>query len=387
MPGNIPAQKLLRFDKAQLFNLFFFGILIFLLYQLLHVLSPFTGAILVSATLALIFYPLNLWFRKKVIKNRTASAAAMTLTAVLTVVLPLMIFGWLLVRESRALYPKTSQWLTHISQNDLQVQIPETIRAYWDLDLGDVIIGNLKTLQETIASSGTTILRNIFFFLVSLVVMVFTLFIFFRDGEKFLSWLIDITPMDQEYKHRISMQLYITAMAVVRGMLLTAVLQGIMGAVGYWLAGVPAPVLFGVLTTFAAMIPFLGTSLVWLPLSAVMFFLKGMPTGLFVLLWGLVVVGLLDNVLRPMLIGKGAKLPVFLLFLGIFGGLKVYGPLGLFLGPLLISCVMVFLQIYRETKNMPHTGPYERRSPKDPKIIKSGTGIDIPPGGSAFPGQ
>ena len=354
MNGTPPLPKLLRFDKAQLFNFFFFGILLFLLYQLLRILSPFTGAILVSATLAMIFYPLNLWTRRRVVENRTAAAALTTLTAVLTVVLPLLVFGWLLLQESRALYPKTNQWLANFSERDLQVQLPERLKAYWDLDLGDIVTGNLKTIQENITSSGTVIFRNIFFFLVSFVVMIITLFVFFRDGERFLNWLIDILPMDQEYKHRIANQLYTTTMAVVRGLLLTAAFQGLTGSLGYWLAGVPAPALFGVLTSFAALVPFVGTSLIWLPLSAAMFFWKGMKIGLFVLLWGAVAVGLLDNVLRPILIGKGARLPIFLLFLGIFGGLKVYGPLGLLLGPLLISCVMVFLQIYRETKNLPH---------------------------------
>ena len=355
MPGLPPPPKLLKFDKAQLFSFFFFGILLFLLYQLLRILAPFLGAILVSATLALVFFPVNNWIRKRAISNRTGAAAVSTIAAVLTVIIPMLIFGWLLLRESKEFYPKTNQWLTNISQRELQIPLPETIRNYWDLDLADVVTGNLKSIQESITSSGSVILRNIFFFLVNLVVVIIALFVLFRDGERFLHWLIDIIPMDQEYKHRIANQLYTTTMAVVRGILLTAALQGLTGALGYWLAGVPAPALFGMLTSFAALVPFVGTSLVWLPLSAVMFFWKGYQTGLFVLLWGALAIGLLDNFIRPILIGKGAKLPVFLLFLGIFGGLKVYGPLGIFMGPLLISCVLVFLQIYRETKNLPHT--------------------------------
>jgi len=348
MPGLPPPPKLLKFDKAQLFSFFFFGILLFLLYQLLRVLAPFLGAILVSATLALVFFPLNTWIRKRVISNRTGAAAVSTLTAVFTVILPMLIFGWLLLRESREFYPKTNEWLTNISNRELQVQLPDIIKNYWDLDLADVVTGNLKSIQESITSSGSVILRNIFF--------IIALFALFRDGERFLHWLIDIIPMDQEYKHRIANQLYTTTMAVVRGILLTAAFQGLTGALGYWLAGVPAPALFGMLTSFAALIPFVGTSLVWLPLAAVMYFWKGFQTGLFVLLWGALAVGLLDNLIRPILIGKGAKLPIFLLFLGIFGGLKVYGPLGIFMGPLLISCVLVFLQIYRETKNQQHAG-------------------------------
>jgi predicted PurR-regulated permease PerM len=353
MTGNPPPPKLLRFDKAQLFNLFFFGILLFLLYQLLRILSPFIAAIIVAATFALMFFPVNLWIRKRLFGNRTAGAAAATLTTLVTLVLPLLLFGWLLLKESRELYPKTNQWLTTISQREFDIHLPERFKSYVDLDPGEVLTGNIKLLQEKITRSGAGLLKNIFLFLVNFGVMVFALFILFRDGERFLNWLIDIIPMDQEYKHRIANQLYTTAMAVVRGLLLTAMIQGFIGAFGYWLAGVKSPALFGVLTSFAALIPFVGTSLVWLPLSIGMYFLEGARTSLFVLLWGAVAVGMTDNMIRPVLIGKGAKLPVFLLFLGIFGGLQVYGPIGIFLGPLLISCVIVFLQIYREHKNLP----------------------------------
>jgi predicted PurR-regulated permease PerM len=230
--------------------------------------------------------------------------------------------------------------------------VPEGLRSIWNLDSGDVILGSINNLQENIMKSAGTIIKNIFFFFASFLVVIATLFVFFRDGERLLHWLIDIMPMDTEHKYRIASQLYITTIAVVRGFLLTAAVQGITGSVGYALAGVPAPILFGVLTSFAALIPFLGTSLIWLPLGVTFMFAKNFHTGLFILLWGAVVVGLLDNILRPILIGQKAKLPIFLLFLGIFGGLRVYGPIGIFMGPLLISCLLVFLQIYREAKNL-----------------------------------
>lgn len=352
-----PVPKLLKFDKAQVFLLFFFGILLFLLYQLLHILSPFTGALLASATFALIFYPLNIWIRKKIVSNRTAAAGISTITAVLTLALPLMIFGWLLIKESKNLYPKTNLWLSSFSQENIEAKLPENLRAYWSLDAAEILADSLKSLQEKISKSGAVILKNIFFFLVNFGVMIFTLFMFFRDGERFLHWFIDIIPMDQEYKNRVASQLSVTTMAVVRGLLLTAMIQGFIGAFGYWLAGVNSPALFGLLTSFAALVPFVGTSLVWLPLAIGMYFLSTFKAAIFVLLWGAIAVGLTDNFLRPILIGKEAKLPVFLLFLGIIGGMKVYGPIGLFLGPLLISLVLVFLQIYREAKNLPHLPP------------------------------
>lgn len=355
--GTPPPPKLLRFDKAQVFSFFFFGILLFLLYQLVHILSPFLGALVVAAAFALIFFPVHLWIRKRIVANRSAAAAVSTLLAVLTLALPLLLFGALLLSESREIYPKTNQWLSAISQKDLDISIPERFKAYITLDPNEILTDSLKSLQEKISKSGAGLLKNIFFFFVNFGVMAFSLFALFRDGERFLHWFIDIIPMDQEYKHRVANQLYVTTMAVVRGLLLTAIIQGFIGTVGYWLAGVKAPALFGLLTTFAALVPFVGTTLVWVPLSIAMYFLSGFSTGLFLALWGGVAVGLTDNFLRPILIGKGAKLPVFLLFLGIIGGMKVYGPLGLFLGPLLISCVIVFLQIYREAKNLPHLPP------------------------------
>lgn len=352
-----PPPKLLKFDKAQLFSFFFFGILLFLLYQLLHLMSPFLGALIAAATFALIFFPFNLWARRKLAGSRTAAASVSTAAAVFTLVLPLLVFGWLLFRESRELYPKTNRLLTSVAQTGLALELPESVRPYIDIDLDEMVDGSLKDLQEKITRSGAGLVKNVFFFLVDLVVMLFALFMLFRDGERFLSWLIDLVPMDQEHKRRVANQLYITALAVVRGLLLTAIIQGVIGAAGYWLAGVPSPALFGLLTTFSALIPFVGTSLVWLPLSAVAYLMSGAKTGLFLLAWGAVAVGLTDNLIRPILIGKGARLPVFLLFLGIIGGLKVYGPIGLFLGPLLVSCVIVFLQIYKEANSLPHLPP------------------------------
>ena len=342
----------LKFDKIQLFNFFFFGILLFLLYQLLKILSPFLGAILVAGTLALIFYPVHLWIKRRITANNNLASALSTGAVLLTVVLPLLIFGWLLFKESKEIYPKTNQWLSNFSQSTLDFQIPESLRSVWNLDAGDIVLGGIKNLQENIMKSAGTILKNIFFFLVSFMVVIATLFVFFRDGERLLHWTIDIVPMDAEHKHRIANQLYITTIAVVRGFLLTAAIQGLSGGVGYALAGVPAPILFGVLTSFAALIPFMGTSLIWIPLGVSFIFIKSFSTGVFILLWGALVIGLIDNIIRPILIGQKAKLPIFLLFLGIFGGLRIYGPIGIFLGPLLISCLLVFLQIYKEAKNL-----------------------------------
>ena len=343
-------RKFLKFDNPRIFSFFFFGILLVLIYQLLRVLSPFAGAIILAAMITLIFYPLHIWISCRLRSYKRTAAAFSTLTAVITVILPLLFFGWLVMKEARHFYPRTTQWLSTLSQNGLEIPLPPQLRSIWNIDVQNIVDANVQNLRENIINSSGKLLRNIFFLVVNLIVLLAMLFVFFKDGERFLHWLIDIIPMDHDSKHRVANQLYITTIAVVRGILLTAAIQGLTATVGYHLAGITSPAMLGMLTGFAALIPFVGTSLVWLPLGLFFVFSRDVYTGFFILAWGALVVGLLDNILRPILIGKAAKLPVFLLFLGIFGGIKVYGPLGIFLGPLLISCVIVFLQIYKETK-------------------------------------
>lgn len=339
-------KKFMNLNKKQVFNIFFVGILLILIYHMIRILSPFIAPIFLAVSFAIIFHPLNLYLRRKNF-NVNIAAGLSTMSVFLVVIIPTLVFGWFLFKETRDLYPKTLAYLNGNPGINLTIKLPDMLPLP-DLDLKEIALKNVEGIQDKILKSGTRILKNIFFIIVDFFVMILTLFVIFRDGDKVMKWLIDITPMDSEHKHRLVNQFYLTVIAVVKGLLLTAVIQGIAGGIGYYIAGAPSPVLLGMFTSFSAIIPFIGTSTVWLPLSAGMFFFESHVSGIFIFLWGALVVGLLDNVLRPILIGREAKLPVFLLFIGIFGGLRIYGPLGLFLGPILVSMVITFLQIYRE---------------------------------------
>lgn len=368
MPGQTEdtKKKFFKLDKAQVFSIFFFGLMIFLLWQLLKLIYPFIGALLVSATLTVVFFPMHAWIRRRIVGDRTAAAAVSTLTVLVTVIAPMLLFGWLLFKESRDLYPKTRAWVQNISVEEIESRLPERVRGYIDEDTKDMVLRNIESTQERIARSGGMVLRNIVVFLLDLFVMIFTLFFFFRDGARFMQWLIDVIPMDYDHKHRLASQLYTTIIAVVRGIIFTAMVQGVVAAAGFSLAGTPAPVLAGLLTFLAGLIPVGGTALVWLPMGLYMYFFQDPAWGIFVLVWGMLIVGLIDNFLRPMLIGREAKLPFFLLFLGIFGGMRVYGPLGLFLGPILVACVVAVMQIYRQEAR---TFVYQQENTPQPPLM------------------
>ena len=344
------SNKLLKLDKGQIFNLFFLGILLFLIYQLIKILSPFASPLLISLMLTLTFYPMHLWIKKHISKNRFTSAFISTFIVIITAILPIILLGWLLFNETKTIYPKTNAWISRIPQMELSSISPKLskLKPYINIDTRDIISKNLQTIQQKIIHIGGKVLKNIMFIFVNFVVIILTLFFFFRDGDKWLSWIIDMAPMDNAHKHKIARRLYIMILAIVKGFILTAAIQGLIAIIGYSAASVPSPILMGVLTSIAALIPFGGTTLVWAPIAIIMFITASKGAGIFLFFWGALVIGLTDNFLRPIFIGKKTKLPILLLFLGLFGGLMVYGPIGMILGPLLISCLIVFLEIYKK---------------------------------------
>ena len=277
-------------------------------------------------------------------------------------------YGTLIAKETKNLYPKTAQWITAIVQSEKKLPIPKVLRDNVDFDFEETITEGMKTAQSTMTAYAAKIIKDVFFLIVNFCMAVIIMFMLFRDGNRFMRWLIDIIPLDYEYKDRIAHQLYRTTISIVHGLLLTAIIQGIIGGFGYWMAGVPAPTFFGFLTTCSALIPFVGTGLIWVPLTITMFIWKGTFAGLFVLAWGAGLVATIDNFLKPLFIGKKANLPISLLFLGLIGGMRVYGGLGLILGPLIISCLLVFLQIYLENRN---PGKEIRLLPQASRKIKS----------------
>jgi predicted PurR-regulated permease PerM len=203
-------------------------------------------------------------------------------------------------------------------------------------------------LGENISKSSVRILKNVLGLGMDFIVLFLTLFLFFRDGEKIVAKVIELAPMDQRHKQMIAERLYITIVAVVRGVLLTAAVQGSCAAVGYAIGGVSVPITLGILTAAATLIPPVGSALVWLPTGLYVFFAHSHTWGIFIILWGLLVVSWIDNVLRPLFISEQAKLPIIVLFLALIGGLRAYGVSGLLLGPLLVSCIFAFIQIYQE---------------------------------------
>jgi predicted PurR-regulated permease PerM len=211
-----------------------------------------------------------------------------------------------------------------------------------------MILSRLKELSSATASHLGAVLKNTVVLAVNLIIMLIALFFLFRDGESYYQRVAGVLPFTRAQRETIAQKLLDTFTGVINGVFLIAILQGFMTAVGFAVFGVSFPVFWGFLAAILALLPVGGAALVWLPGAAYLFLTGSKLAGVLLAVWGAVLVSLPDNFLKPLLIGRKAKIPVFLLFLGILGGLQVYGFLGILFGPLVVTLLTALVKIYRE---------------------------------------
>lgn len=351
-------------EQGRIVRWFFFGAFAFLIYQLLLILSLFSDAIIWSSSLALVCFPIHKFLQARLPSRHGTAAGLSTLAVLLLVLVPTLFVVGVVVRQSAELYPTVRGWVGAFQSPDGSFSaglLPEFLQGYWhrlsefagrsslfaQFDLQEFMLGNINAASAQIANFGAVMARNILLGLVNLLLILVMLFFCFRDGERFLHWLFDTVPMPVAQAQSIALRIYQTVTAVIRGALLTAVIQGLLAMIGYQLAGVPLAAFFGVLTGFTAMIPVVGAGLVWAPIG-IFIFTNSPAWGIFVFAWGFFVVSLVDNLLKPILIGSRARMPILLVFCGIIGGANVYGVTGLMIGPIVLASLLAFVTIYRE---------------------------------------
>ena len=298
---------------------FFLAASLCLLYATVRLILPLSGALLGAAILALMIHPLHARLLAR-LRRPTFAAALMTAAAVLVVVLPLTFGGWTLSREAVRLYPETRDWLTRIEMTAPQMSVKT------------LILENLDQIGAQTSGALGAVLKNMVLLLLNLVIVVVCLFFFLRDGPLILSGALELVPMPAQRKAALLSSVTEVVYAVVHGLFAAALVQGLLSWAGFALFGVPFPALFGTLCLLASPIPVLGPALVWVPVTVVMAATGSGSQALFMALWFGLIVSFSDNLVRPLMIGVRARLPIPLIFLGVVGGLRAFGWAGLFAG-------------------------------------------------------
>ena len=346
--------------KPQIFTVVFFALLLLLLSQIALMFRPFLFPVLWAVILAHMTYPAHVRLTARLGGRDALSAWCLTLGVLAIVVVPVLLMAIMLVREAVDAELAVRAWIEAGGIQRLPAQfsmVPVVGGALEDL-IGRYLL-KPEALEALVRSSAqvvsgffvdqlSNLLKNAFILVSDFLIILFTLWFLYKDGRRWLWFLYELVPLDDAQKQKIFARLDITIHAVVKGILLTAVAQGLLAGAAYAALGAPFAVVLTALTILLAPLPFGGTAFVWFPVVLYFLMLGSMGKALVMLAWGVGVVSTVDQILRPWLIGQNVQMPVLFLVFSILGGLALYGLIGLFVGPILMSILMTVISIYRE---------------------------------------
>ena len=351
-------------DRHLLNTLLVYTFVLLLFFLLYKILSPFLGVLVWAGAISVITYPLYEKLLARCKGREITAAALLTGAVVLAVILPLIGLIFSLSHEAALAYHYLenasvngySLDLGDILNHPTVVLLLEMIRpmtSSLNLDLDAMLLPAVKKGLAGLLNYSTGIVKNFVVFLFKLVLLVIMLFFFYKDGAGFLERFWTGVAIGERLKVNIVAMISRVLGAVMYGIVLTCLVQGALGGLGFWVAGLPSPLLFAALMAICALIPVVGTALVWLP-GAFYLFMNGQTMyALLLVAWCVVAVSGIDNVIRPLFISGFAKLHMLIIILGVLGGLLSFGITGLVAGPLILALALVFSEEYRKAKE-PH---------------------------------
>lgn len=350
---------------------FLLACLLVALYYLLLLLAPFSTPLLFAAVLATVFHPLYRLINRY-IKREGAASLITCLLITLLIVIPFIVLIFLLAGEAVNMYIFLQQKLSPSFLDSLftwkqsgpifdlyQRVFPGFNPADWDIS--GQITSVAKNLSTFLLSQTQRFVTGIAGFFVNFLIMLFAMFYFLKDGGLIVEKIMALSPLPEVYEKKLFHRMKTMTNATLYGTFFTAIVQGFLGGIGFTIAGISEPVLWGAIMAFFALTPYVGTAFIWFPAVIILFAIGHIGSAIFLLLWGIFLVGSVDNFLRPFLIGSSANTHSLLTFLCVIGGIYVWGFLGIILGPLVLTLLIALSEIYEQEyrpllKELDHDG-------------------------------
>ncbi len=336
--------------------------------------APFLPALAWAAALAVLFTPLQRWLESK-LKRPSLAALSSVLVVGLIVILATTFVGQRLVVqaakgaeliESKV---KSGEWRRALETQPRLAGLFDSIERQIDLP------GSIASLTRWLSTTGGSIVKGSVLQLVGVCITFYLLFFFLRDRQAALQTLRSMSPLPEAEMNRLLHRVGDTVFATIYGTLAVASVQGLLGGLMFWWLGLSAPLLWGVVMALLAVVPMLGAVVVWVPAALFLLLEGSWGKALILTLWGMMMVGTIDNLLRPILVGNRLKLHTVLAFISVVGGLILFGPAGLILGPVTVTVTVVLLESWRNrstaeagiiTESKASFGSAHERGPKAP---------------------
>lgn len=314
------------------------------------ILWPFFGAVCWAVFIAIVFWPLHQRFLRGSHNKRNMAALASLTVVLLIVILPMSMLAASITQEASVLVEKMRSGEIQFSRYFQQAlnALPEWARNM----LTRFGVGDLSLLQQKVmailGNSGQALTTRAvgigqvtLDFIVAFFVMLYVLFFLFRDGEQLSQSIARAIPLHPQHTRRLLTQFATVVRATVKGNIVVALIQGALGALAFMVLGLPGAVLWGAMMALLSLLPAVGAAMVWAPVAIYFFFTGEVVKGLGLVAWGTLVIGLVDNFLRPILVGKDTRMPDYLVLVATLGGIVVFGLNGFVIGPVIAAVFLV----------------------------------------------
>src|SRR5881227_2112780 len=324
----------------------------------LAVAWPFLKPLLLGALLAGLFHPLYRWITR-LLGGRQSLGAAVTLVVLLVLGLgPISVFLGIVVQQALTVSDQAIPWLSqHLGAASTYNVHEWLVRRFPSLaeymPSQDQLLEQVGTAAKTagafLVGFASRMTVTTAAFLLNLFVMLYAMFFFFKDGHKILERIFYYLPLSDEDERSMLARFTSITRATVKGTLVIGAIQGALAGLAFWVAGIDGAALWGTVMTILSIIPGIGAPLVWVPVVIVLFLNGQYLTATLLLVWCAAVVGTIDNFLRPLLVGRDAKMPDLLILIGTLGGLFLFGPIGFIVGPIVCGLFLTVWDIYGAT--------------------------------------
>lgn len=326
------------------------------IYACYLIVRPFLGPLMIAVMLAIVFHPLHTRMQA-LFRRPNAAAIASTMLVLLVVAIPVVVVGVTvsaelrdviqMLRDQSASHGGVSAYLTQLGEGWLSrlanfVHLPQ-------MDAHATLLRWAEQSSSYLLAFGAGAVSNIFTFVLNAVVVFFSLVFFFREGRSIRTWLIEMLPLSKGQVEKLFDEINKTLIANLYGGIAVGLAQGALTGLSFWALGISAPVLWTLMTALASLIPVVGSALIWGP-AAVFLLLTGHWVKALILFgWGAGVVAQIDAVVRPYVLSARVKVHPLLIFFALMGGVKAFGPIGIFAGPVVLSVTLATLEMLKTT--------------------------------------